>query len=98
MKPVYGRDLCDVVRIIPESPNCLICSAKGWNCGQGLVNCQATHAFSNPHHPACYWRQTQALSSVVHTPEQYLKELKELLEMYVLMALVKTALCCWFCD
>ena len=79
-KPVYGSDLCDVVKVVTERTSCLAHPMKGWNCGQGYVNCQSVNACSNPYHPAFFWRQTKTLREMIHTPEQYLKEMLDLLQ------------------
>ncbi len=82
VKPVYGHDLYEVVNIMRETSTSSKkdCDTNPWR-GQGYVHCQAVHQ-ANPYHPSVFWHQTNALRDIVHNPEQYLLELKDILEHY----------------
>ena len=88
VKPVYGQDLCEAVNILRADSvaslninNNKDCDSR-WRMGQGYLHCEAVHRARNPYHPAVFWHQTDALRNIVHSPEQYLFELKEILEHY----------------
>ncbi|KAK3606446.1 hypothetical protein CHS0354_041388 [Potamilus streckersoni] len=84
MKPVYGRDLCQAVNIYKmenhETPSSH--TNNFWK-GVGMIHCHNVHSVKNRHHPDYFWTQTKVLSNLVHTPEQYLSELEDILARYV---------------
>ncbi|KAL3857410.1 hypothetical protein ACJMK2_012085, partial [Sinanodonta woodiana] len=84
MKPVYGRDLCQAVNIYKtenrETPSSH--TNNFWK-GVGMIHCHNVHSVNNRCHPEYFWTQTKVLSNLVHTPEQYLSELEDILARYV---------------
>lgn len=74
----------------------------------GYVTCQSVHRAENRHHPNTYWRSTKYLNDMIHTPEGYLQELKDIIQRYVLSykcwhkwcgnAFQKEPLCACICD
>ena len=90
LRPVYGHDLLDTVCVQHEE-----CKDKERDCwrGVGSVHCYNVHNHcrKNPHHPEVYWNSTEVLGSLVHTTEQYLDELQDILSRYAsLQSFVKS--------
>ena len=79
VRPIYGQDLRNSVNIGDEP--CTDSQRDRWK-GQGYVHCLRihNHRLSHTSHPEIYWKHTDALSSLVHTPESYFGELKDILE------------------
>ena len=77
--PIYGSDLVEAVTVIDNCDHVASCPSGGeWN-GRGKIHClQATSM-----QPRLYWSQTGGLHEMVHTPESYLKELKDTTDRYV---------------
>lgn len=81
-KPVYGQDLCDAVNIFKDpfsSRSYRNRDTSKWN-GPGHIHCQCSKLCTNCFHPKYLWNQTTVLSDIIHTPEQYLQELQDILE------------------
>ena len=81
-KPVYGQDLCDAINIFRDPYTGRAYRTRDiskWN-GPGHIHCSCVKLCKNPCHPKYLWNQTRVLSEVIHTPEQYLGELKDILE------------------
>ncbi|XP_023242373.1 helicase domino-like, partial [Centruroides sculpturatus] len=77
-RPLYGLDLIKTVTVVNDIQPCS--QSKPWH-GMGYVNC-----YNAPYvQERCsdYWYYTQALSSMIHTPESYLEELKDIITRYV---------------
>lgn len=75
--PVYGPDVRQALSLATD----LGVSAppeKHWHY-QGHANCQCAHAEHSKNLPKYYWHETTHLADIIHTPEQYLDELKEIL-------------------
>ena len=81
VRPVYGQDLCDTVDILLDCAEHKDSTKPGhvWN-GPGYVHCHKTLTCTNPHHPDSYWTQTHALRDMLHTPEDYSRELQDILQ------------------
>ena len=47
--------------------------------GMGHVTCQSVHRVHNRNHPNVYWRSTEHLNNVIHTPDGYLNELEDII-------------------
>lgn len=81
-KPVYGQDLCDAVNIHKDPYSNRMYKNRDiakWN-GPGHIHCYCAKFCSNPNHPKYLWNQTSVLSDILHTPEQYLQELENILD------------------
>ena len=75
--PILGTDLREYLNIMApvtnkEGPN-------QWK-GQGYVHCYCTQCCTKPHHPNVYWKQTRALTTILHTPQSLLDHLKDILD------------------
>ena len=85
LKPVYGQDLCDAVNIFKEPYTGRVYRTRDkskWN-GPGHIHCRCAKLCPNPCRPQYLWNQTKVLSNTIHTPEQYLEELKDVIERCV---------------
>ncbi|KAI8489001.1 hypothetical protein Bbelb_332250 [Branchiostoma belcheri] len=80
-KPVYGSDLVSKVSDIFDLRSSKY-SSNTWR-SVGLVNCHNMYSTRNYSHPAVYWSSTDALRTLLPTPEQRLEELGELIDRYV---------------
>ncbi|KAH9503913.1 hypothetical protein Btru_064133 [Bulinus truncatus] len=92
--PVYGSDThhCVNCKQSLSSSNCSSLPSPHlstnkvfdlWHC-DGYVNCLfAQNRFINHNNPDIYWRETQHLQQIVHSPEEWLNELKEILSRFV---------------
>ncbi|XP_052268550.1 helicase domino-like isoform X1 [Dreissena polymorpha] len=84
-KPVYGQDLCDAVNIFKDPFSSKMYKHRDlskWH-GLGHIHCHCAKLCHNPSHPKYIWNQTAVLSDIIHTPEQYLKELEDIVERFV---------------
>ncbi|WAR02083.1 DOM-like protein [Mya arenaria] len=84
-KPVYGQDLCDAVNIFKDpysSKSYRNRDLTKWQ-GPGHIHCYCAKNCDQPKHPKYLWNQTSVLSDFIHTPEQYLEELQDVLERFV---------------
>lgn len=84
-KPVYGQDLCDAVNIFKDPFSSKVYKRRDlskWH-GLGHIHCHCAKLCHNPTHPKYVWNQTSVLSDIIHTPEQYLKELEDIVERFV---------------
>ncbi|XP_013379688.1 helicase SRCAP [Lingula anatina] len=79
-KPVYGQDLCAAVDVLSglKSTTVLDNTMRGL----GYVNCYHAQHRSKLYNPEMYYRWTQPLMDIVHTPEKYVEEMKDILERY----------------
>ena len=74
---MYGLDLHGCVDVLSETKDV---DASRWR-GLGYVQCyQALMSQRSPNHPEVFWKQTEALVDILHTPEDYLEELQEIIE------------------
>ncbi|KAL8561069.1 hypothetical protein ACOMHN_031013 [Nucella lapillus] len=78
--PVYGPDLIQTLNLAPEL--CGQCQRGRHWLRVGHANCQAVHTDHNRNLPAYYWHETNHLSDMIRTPEQYLSDLKEVLNRF----------------
>ena len=81
-KPVYGQDFCDCVNIFKDPYSSKTYTKRDrtlWH-GPGTVHCYCAKVCRTPDHPHYLWNQTKVLSEVIHTPEEYLAELGEVLD------------------
>ncbi|KAK3083777.1 hypothetical protein FSP39_003020, partial [Pinctada imbricata] len=84
LKPVYGRDLHDAVDVWRDTSQTTVID-NTWG-GRGRSFCLNVHSpFSNSKLSDKYWTNTKVLSNLVHTPEMFLQELKEVLDRYVFL-------------
>lgn len=84
-KPVYGQDLCDSVNIFRDPYNGKLYLKRErtrWH-GPGQIHCYCAKFCQTLDKPSYLWNQTKVLSDVIHTPEQYLQELEEVLDRWV---------------
>ncbi|ESO91647.1 hypothetical protein LOTGIDRAFT_122039, partial [Lottia gigantea] len=79
VKPVYGQDLCESIEAFSDLDPTTV-NSNIWH-GLGTVYCRHANRYDNSH--GNFWKTTSALSNIVHTPEQYLTELQDLLDRYV---------------
>ena len=86
LRPVYGQDLYNVVASMTEEVTAADLKDGSWK-GVGHVHCKRVHGgcCSHPSHPSVYWGQTDALRDLLHTPEQYVQELREVINRYILL-------------
>ncbi|XP_062606790.1 helicase domino-like isoform X2 [Saccostrea cucullata] len=80
-KPVYGQDLCDAVDVFKDMNKTSV-KDNTWK-GLGMAYCRNVKCWRNPNHPDIYWKQTTVLSELVHSPMDYLCELKDILSRFV---------------
>jgi len=81
-KPVYGQDLCDAVNIFKDpftSKTYRTRDLSKWH-GPGYIHCHCAKLCNQPNHPKYLWYQTSVLSEFLHTPEQFMKELEDVLD------------------
>ncbi|KAK0055030.1 helicase domino [Biomphalaria pfeifferi] len=91
--PVYGSDTHHCVNCL-RSLNCSNCSSlpsqlksfsknNSWR-GDGYVNCLYAQNHSiNHNHPDVFWRETSHLQQIIHSPDKWLDELKDVLSRFV---------------
>ena len=72
VRPVYGTDVCEAVNVRTDNP------AHGW--ADGYLHCLNVHSARYPNRGAAYWSQTRAFSDIIHTPELYVEELREIVD------------------
>ena len=85
VKPVYGHDLRDAVNIFKDPYDSKLYAKRDrtlWH-GPGQIHCYCARFCRNLDHPKYLWNRTKVLSEVIHTPEEYLQELGEVLDRYV---------------
>ncbi|PSN31348.1 hypothetical protein C0J52_18960 [Blattella germanica] len=75
--PIYGSDLTESMRFVD-----LVESSSGDWKGAGYVHCLNT--IKQDSKPGRYWTQTNALRSIIHAPEQYVEELRDIFSRFVL--------------
>ena len=81
MIPVCGQDLHDVVSVFNSVKRTSVVNNTWKSLGQAVCCC--VHTVKNPYHPDIYWTQSNSLKSLVHTPQQYLTELEDVLNRFV---------------
>uniref|UniRef100_A0A2C9JZS6 Helicase domino n=1 Tax=Biomphalaria glabrata TaxID=6526 RepID=A0A2C9JZS6_BIOGL len=91
--PVYGSDTHHCVNCL-RSLSCSNCSSlpsqlksssknNSWR-GDGYVNCLYAQNHSiNHNHPDVFWRETSHLQHIIHSPDKWLDELKDVLSRFV---------------
>ncbi|XP_041347993.1 helicase SRCAP-like isoform X2 [Gigantopelta aegis] len=79
--PACGQDLHDVVCVFNSLKRTNVVN-NTWK-SLGHVVCHCAHTVKNPYHPDIYWTQSSSLKSLVHTPQQYLTELEDILKRFV---------------
>ncbi|GFN95546.1 helicase domino [Plakobranchus ocellatus] len=93
--PVWGSDTrwcVDCLRCIGRSPS--VCASQQLSTGKtnfndewrsnGYLSCLiAQQQNINHEHPELFWKETSFLGEVVHSPEDWLEELKEVLSRFV---------------
>ena len=72
-QPVWGSDLHHTVNVLDPRHEALTARVPGY------VQCACIHTADNSN-TNVFWQQTHALRHLVHTPQQYLNELKEILD------------------
>ena len=86
--PIYGSDLIEAVRMISRpSPVDGSCSAKdssdlSWNRrSESYVHClNAVEPMTGRRNFETLWSETSGLRNLVHTPEQYIDELRDVID------------------
>ncbi|XP_076435128.1 helicase domino-like isoform X2 [Babylonia areolata] len=78
--PVYGPDLVQTLTL--SSDLCSQCHREKHWLRAGHANCQCVHSHHNRNLPKYYWHETSHLSDLIRTPEQYLTELRDVLDRF----------------
>ncbi len=77
INPVYGQDLCEAVDVTKCVTRTRFVDNL-WH-GLGYVHCLCAHHHNNPYHPDFHWQHSEVFKQLIHTPEQYLEELRGIL-------------------
>ncbi|XP_064613460.1 helicase SRCAP-like isoform X3 [Liolophura sinensis] len=89
VKPVYGQDFYNCVNLLRDGEQTGATGTQ-WK-GRGFIHCHNVQHCKRPHRMANYLARTEALSQLVHTPEQYLSQLQDILQRYVFVTPVVVA-------
>ena len=78
LTPVYGPDLLHALTFTSNTGGH---ASRGnhW-LSAGHAHCQCAHSQHNRNLPSYYWHETSHLANLLHTPDQYLTELKDTLD------------------
>ncbi|PNF36884.1 hypothetical protein B7P43_G08882 [Cryptotermes secundus] len=76
--PIYGSDLIEAMRIVD-----MVDPHPGDFRGAGYVHC-LNALKETGHRPDGFWTQTEHLMSLVHTPQRYVNELRDIFSRFVL--------------